>query len=54
MTVSTTATATVEIVFHELLLFIGIFFHQVLMFGAIDGVVFHLLHEPRDIDPKVF
>jgi hypothetical protein len=52
--VSTTATATVEIVFHELLLFVGIFFHQVLMFGAIDGVVFHLLYEPRDIDPKVF
>jgi hypothetical protein len=24
------------------------------MFGAIDGVVFHLLYEPRDIDPKVF
>jgi hypothetical protein len=24
------------------------------MFGAIDRVVFHLLHKPRDIDQKVF
>ena len=47
MTVSTAATAVVEIVFEHFLFFVREFLHEVLMFGSIDRIGFHVVHKPR-------
>ena len=54
MTVSTAATATVEIVFEHFLFFVRELLQQVSLFGSLDGVGFHVIDKPRYIDDDVF
>jgi hypothetical protein len=54
MTVSTAATATVEIVLEQLLFCVRELLHQVSLFGSLDGVGFHVIDKPRYIDDDIF
>jgi len=54
MTVSTAATATVEIVLEHFLFFVRELLQQVLLNGSVDGVGFQVIDKPRYIDDDIF